>query len=139
MTSRCIDCKDAGITTGRKTPHPGPRCATHHRAKRSSRRSMTAEQRWKQVYGITADEYWRIYRYQGSRCFICERATGARKRLSVDHCHATGIVRGLLCQKCNRDILGHLRDEIVAFERAIDYLSEPPATRIIGERVVPTF
>lgn len=100
---------------------------------------MSAEQRWQQVYGISADEYWALYRYQLGRCFICERATGARKRLSVDHCHATGRVRGLLCQRCNRDILGHLRDEIVAFERAIDYLSEPPAFRILGERVVPNF
>lgn len=133
----CIDCLDEGITTKRKAPHPGPRCATHHRAKRSQRRSLTQEQRWMQVYGITGDEYWAIYRYQLGRCFICERATGARKRLSVDHCHATGVVRGLLCSTCNSRVLGHLRDEIAAFERAIDYLSQPPAVRIIGERIVP--
>lgn len=135
----CVDCADEGITTSRKAPHPGPRCATHHRAKRTVRRSENAETRWKNVYGITADEYWRIYKYQGGTCFICQRATGVRKRLSVDHCHETGIVRGLLCSTCNSRVLGHLRDEIEAFERAIDYLNEPPATRIIGHRVVPNF
>jgi hypothetical protein len=90
-----------------------------------------------QVYGITADEYWSIYRYQMGRCFICERATGVRKKLSVDHCHATGIVRGLLCSTCNSRVLGHLRDDISAFERAIDYLTSPPAVQVIGERIVP--
>ena len=90
------------------------------------------------MYGITADEYWAIYRYQQGRCFICQRATGVRKKLSVDHCHETGIVRGLLCQRCNRDILGHLRDDTDAFERCIDYLKQPPAVRVIGRRTVPT-
>jgi hypothetical protein len=135
----CVDCADEGVTTARKAPHPGPRCATHHRAKRANRRSQTQEQRWTQVYGITGDEYWAIYRYQLGRCFICERATGARKKLSVDHCHATGIVRGLLCSTCNSRVLGHLRDDTDAFRRAIDYLERPPATRVIGRRVVPNF
>ena len=135
----CLDCVEEGITTSRKAPHPGPRCATHHRARRANRRSTTQEQRWISVYGITGDEYWRIYRYQLGVCAICQRATGARKRLSVDHCHKTGIVRGLLCSTCNSRVLGHLRDDISAFERAIDYLQEPPATRVIGLRPVPDF
>jgi hypothetical protein len=137
MTKRCITCVDEGITTNRKTPHPGPRCATHHRARRSARRSMTAEQRWQQIYGITAEEYWSIHQYQEGTCAICQRATGVRKRLSVDHCHATGTVRGLLCQPCNRNILGHARDEIEFFERAIDYLRFPPAVEVIGQRITP--
>lgn len=136
---QCIDCQAEGLGSTRKAPHVGPRCATHHRAKRVTRRSMTAEQRWRQVYGISADEYWSIYQYQGGRCFICERATGKTKRLSVDHCHTTGIVRGLLCTMCNSRVLGHLRDDLDAFERAIDYLTSPPATRVIGLRVVPNF
>lgn len=92
-----------------------------------------------QTYGISADEYWLIYRYQLGTCAICQRATGVKKRLSVDHCHATGIVRGLLCSTCNSRVLGHLRDDTEALERAIDYLHHPPATRVIGHRVVPNF
>ena len=90
-----------------------------------------------QVYGITGQEYWAIYEYQGKRCYICQRATGVRKRLSVDHCHETGIVRGLLCQRCNRDVLGHLRDDPEAFWRGAQYLQNPPAVMVIGERIVP--
>ena len=133
----CIDCTDEGITTSRKAPHPGPRCATHHRAKRINKRTSSQEQRWMQVYGITGEEYWRIYRYQLSTCAICQRANGSRKRLSVDHCHKTGIVRGLLCSTCNSRVLGHLRDDVEALERAIDYLNEPPAVRVIGKRITP--
>ena len=133
----CIDCSDEGITTNRKAPHPGPRCATHHRAKRRSRTTATWAQRIWETYGITEEEYWAIYRYQLGHCFICERATGAKKRLSVDHCHASGLVRGLLCTACNRNVLGHLRDNKDAFVRVIDYLTQPPAVRIIGDRIVP--
>jgi len=135
---RCVDCVDEGITTSRKAPHPGPRCATHHRAKRAKRSSATREQRWEQIYGITAEDYWLIWEYQQGYCYICERAKGiGRKRLSVDHCHDTGLVRGLLCQRCNRDILGHARDEVEFFERCIEYLTNPPAVAAIGERIVP--
>ncbi|MBB3752441.1 hypothetical protein FHT44_004953 [Mycolicibacterium sp. BK634] len=139
----CIDCVKEGITTQRKTtdskgnPYPGPRCATHHRLKRAQRKSVTQEQRWLQVYGITAEEYWLIYEEQDGRCAICRRATGASKMLSVDHDHKSGVVRGLLCLGCNRNVLGHARDEIEFFERAIEYLNAPPAVRAIGVRTVP--
>lgn len=134
---QCIDCVDEGVTTQRKASFPGPRCATHHRAKRTKRKTNTQEQRWIQTYGITAEEYWGIYRYQLKTCAICQRATGVKKRLSVDHCHETGVVRGLLCTTCNSRVLGHLRDDVAALERAIDYLESPPAVRVIGRRITP--
>lgn len=133
----CIDCADEGITTTRKAPYPGPRCATHHRAKRVVRKAGAQEARWAKTYGITAQEYWAIHRHQNGVCAICERATGATKRLSVDHCHKTGHVRGLLCTTCNAKILGHLRDDPDALQRAINYLHNPPAIHVIGERIVP--
>ncbi|WP_244431641.1 endonuclease VII domain-containing protein [Segniliparus rugosus] len=136
---RCVDCVSEGIVTRRKTKPPGPRCATHARARRAGRRDTSWEARILATYGITAEEYWRIYESQGGVCYICRRATGARKRLSVDHCHKTGRVRGLLCQKDNRDVLGHLRDDPEALRRAVEYLESPPAQRVVGERVVPGF
>lgn len=136
-TNRCKDCVAEGITTKRKlatkrdgTPHPGPRCVTHQRARRSTTQDQAWERRLKAVYGLTAEQYWRIYEYQGGVCYICRRATGAHKRLSVDHCHTTGLVRGLLCGPCNRDVVGHLRDDPAAFSRGIDYLDKPPAQRL---------
>jgi hypothetical protein len=79
------------------------------------------------VYGIQPDDYDRLYAAQGGRCAICRRATGKTRRLSVDHDHASGKVRGLLCRPCN-DLLGHARDDVDFFERAITYLLDPPAT-----------
>jgi hypothetical protein len=134
---RCIDCVKEGITSRRKALGIPPLCATHRRGRKSKRRAYSWEKHIQDTYGITPEEYWAIYEYQGGKCAICRRATGARKKLSVDHCHATGRVRGLLCQKCNRDVLGHLRDEPEALLRGITYLNQPPAILVIGTRVVP--
>lgn len=141
---RCIDCVAEGISTRRKLATtkngrlvPGPRCATHHRSKRRNRQRYSHERHILETYGITSEEYWEIYRAQGGCCYICRRAKGARKKLSVDHCHKTGMVRGLLCTVCNKYVLGHLRDEPEAAQRVIDYLKSPPAVAVIGVRITP--
>lgn len=85
---------------------------------------------------MTLDEYEEIKAYQGGRCAICQRATGAYKALAVDHDHATGYDRGLLCSTCNKT-LGHARDDVAFFERAIQYLKNPPAFAVIGRRIAP--
>ena len=66
-----------------------------------------------------------------------QRANGKYKRLSVDHDHKTGIIRGLLCTMCNKYTLGWARDCIEFFKRAIAYLTNPPAVQVIGERIAP--
>ena len=81
-------------------------------------------------YGINRTDYDNAYAFQNGLCFLCRRATGKTRRLSVDHDHATGDVRGLLCRPCN-GILGHARDDISFFERAIEYLKDPPFQKMI--------
>jgi hypothetical protein len=124
----CIDCPPG---SRRPVTRPGPRCATHQRARK---RALAAKKHgdwiWK-TYGITAEQYASMLRYQGGKCFICQRATGKRRRLAVDHDHKTGKVRGLLCNPCNRDVLGHLRDSVAALERAVTYLRYPPADQVL--------
>lgn len=141
---RCIDCVAEGITTNRKLattnsgrPVPGPRCFTHHRAKRSTRRNYSHSRHIKETYDISAEEYELIYKAQGGVCYICRRARGIKRKLSVDHCHRTGMVRGLLCRNCNRDVLGHLRDDLDAVMRVVEYLKHPPAVAVIGIRITP--
>lgn len=133
----CVDCKREGITTRRVAKYPGPRCATHHRLKRKQRRDYNHAEHIGRTYGITAEEYQAIYEAQGGRCYICQRATGARRKLAVDHDHDSGYVRGLLCRPCNHKVLGHLRDDTEALQRAINYLNNPPAFGVIGKRKVP--
>lgn len=132
---KCIDCHPANK---RNAPHPGPRCATHHKKARSERKGAQHEKHIEETYNITAEEYWQLYHAQEGMCAICQRATGKIRRLSVDHdhqccngSHSCGYcVRGLLCRTCNSKVLGHLRDDIDALERAIEYLREPPSTRL---------
>ena len=124
-------CKDCEPGSKRPAPHPGPRCATHHRAIRVERRTAAHGRYVEITYGITEAQYEAILKVQNGRCYICQRATGARRRLAVDHNHATGEVRGALCKPCNRDVLGHLRDDVGALQRAIDYLTNPPARRVL--------
>ncbi|SRR5881394_1007110 len=74
-------------------------------------------------YGITMDDYSRMFEEQEGLCKICRcRQPNARfKYLSVDHDHETGRVRGLLCMNCNRG-LGLFDHDPILLEKAIDYL-----------------
>jgi hypothetical protein len=85
-------------------------------------------------YSLKAGDYDLFYEFQGGKCAICLRATGATKRLSVDHNHKLGFnregVRGLLCGPCNQ-MLGHGRDDPAFFQRVIHYLTNPPAQEAI--------
>ncbi|WP_372907156.1 endonuclease VII domain-containing protein [Saccharopolyspora indica] len=136
---RCKDCTAEGITTRRKAPYPGPRCTTHHRANKKQRKEYSHKSHVEETYGITYEQYWAIYKAQGGVCFICKRANGTRRKLSVDHDHSccsgstscSKCVRGLLCSTCNRYVLGHLRDDTTALQRAIWYLANPPAHGVI--------
>ncbi len=120
-------------TSGKRpAPHPGPRCATHWRVEKNRRKQAAHEKRVQNVYGLGDGDYGVIYKGQGGRCAICQRATGATRKLSVDHDHKTGEVRGLLCRPCN-NLLGHARDDTEFFERAKQYLINPPA-RVILEK-----
>lgn len=69
-------------------------------------------------YGITLDDYEKMYLEQDGRCKLCLRE---EKLLFVDHCHATGKVRGLLCNSCNK-ALGLFHDNKDALRRAVDYV-----------------
>jgi hypothetical protein len=52
-------------------------------------------------YGITVREYGRMLALQDGVCALCHHPP-KKKRLSVDHNHKTGKVRGLLCYRCNK-------------------------------------
>lgn len=126
-------CKDCPADSKRPAPYPGPRCATHNREVKKQRSEKAHGKRIEATYGITTNQYRAIWEAQGGRCAICQRANGTRKRLAVDHDHKTGEVRGLLCGPCNHDVLGHLREDIDALNRAIGYLINPPARTVLGE------
>lgn len=55
----------------------------------------------KRRYGVTPEQYAKMFELQGGTCAICRRPP-RRRRLSVDHDHTTKRVRGLLCFTCNK-------------------------------------
>lgn len=73
-------------------------------------------------YRITADSFWDLVMAQGWACPLCRVVfePGGTKMV-VDHNHASGAVRGVLCMSCNTG-LGHLKDSPDVLERAIEYL-----------------
>lgn len=63
-------------------------------------------------YGMSHEDYERKLGAQNGRCACCDRPlqkTRAGKSPHIDHCHATGRVRGILCVRCN-NVLGMVKD-----------------------------
>lgn len=91
------------------------------------RNQSRAALRREEIYGLTVEQYEQLLVKQGGRCAICQTEQGTgRDSLHVDHDHAHGPVRGLLCKRCNVG-LGLFRDNAVSLQRAIEYLGRPPA------------
>lgn len=87
------------------------------------------------TYGITLEEYETLIEGQGGVCAICGRPPKVN-RLHTDHDHVTLLVRGALCYQCNANVIKrHHTGELL--RRAADYLDNPPAIAIIGERFAP--
>ena len=82
-------------------------------------------------YGIDAETYDRLFIQQEGKCAICKRtpdkAPGKWGVLHVDHCHATGNVRGLLCYRCNSAV-GGFGDDPSLMRAALTYLEKTSAS-----------
>lgn len=135
-------CKDCDPGSRRPAPYPGPRCATHHRAVKKTRSSSSRKSHLKNTYNMTPEQYEQLYEFQNGLCYICgpySGRNGRNKNLSVDHDHSCcpgrtscgKCTRGLLCSRCNQ-LLGSIRDNPEAFQRGIDYLTNPPARKVFN-------
>jgi|SRR5688572_3321358 len=77
-------------------------------------------------YGVSVEWYESTLRAQGGVCAICGGINMGKLseiKLSIDHCHETGLVRGLLCKMCNLAI-SYLRDDPELCRKAAGYLEE---------------
>ncbi len=99
----CRPCSNAKAKESRDRVHGGSR---HYHLKRR--------------YGLGADEVEAMLAEQNGVCPICERSLSV-KDAHVDHDHATGTVRAVLCFNCNGG-LGQFRDDPNAVFRAAAYL-----------------
>lgn len=73
----------------------------------------------KHAYGLSREQYLSLVDSKQA-CEICSQPFSGREPF-VDHDHATGIVRGLLCSSCNK-LLGNAKDRIKTLLSAVDYL-----------------
>jgi len=78
-----------------------------------------SEYRLKCLYNITPKKYREMILLQENKCGICN--IKLTKVINIDHCHKTGIVRGILCRNCNLG-LGFFNDNVDSLRRAINYL-----------------
>jgi Autographiviridae endonuclease VII len=89
---------------------------------RSTGKDVKRNYRMVNMYGITLDEYNKMFESQNGCCAICKtHQSFLNKKLAVDHNHAIGNVRGLLCDKCNK-ALGMVNDNIEILKRMMKYL-----------------
>jgi len=73
-------------------------------------------------YGLTEESYNALVSKQNNCCAICgTNPMAIGEELSIDHCHETGKVRGLLCRPCNLGI-GNLKDSLELVLKAANYL-----------------
>lgn len=72
----------------------------------------------KDQYGLTKDEYFEILDKTNGLCPICNRKIN---KPNVDHCHNTGVIRGIICFQCNLG-MGNFNDDIERLKNAIKYL-----------------
>jgi hypothetical protein len=85
-------------------------------------KKYTQETRLKYKYGISVEQWNKMFESQNGSCLICRYKFGQKKSdCYVDHCHNTSVVRGLLCQPCNSTI-GYAKDNPDILRSAAEYL-----------------
>lgn len=110
-------------------------------------RKARAKRLWDN-YKLTLEQYDIILQYQGGVCYACgEREPVAERRLAVDHDHKSGLVRGLLCSRCN-PVLGKIERAFTRYGlgkvldlnvvkwiiRISHYVESEPATKALGKK-----
>ncbi len=118
--SHCRACQNARLREYRRK-HPEREAARSRRYRQRNPDKVRARNIAKR--GATLEDYDVILARQGGVCAICKTPPPEGKHLSVDHCHATGVVRGLLCGKCNSG-LGMFADDPGRLIAAVTYLKE---------------
>jgi hypothetical protein len=117
---RLLECQKK-----RRDANPEPfrrRSREYHHAHRQERLLAMREWKRKKVYGLSPELFEEMFQKQGYSCAICKKnISNSTRNQHVDHDHATGKVRGILCSCCNVGI-GQFEDDIRRMELAISYI-----------------
>jgi hypothetical protein len=104
-----------------------PRAPSHMYCSQLCADTGMTNKRLKKEYGLTNEDVLIMYEKQEHKCAICGTEgfslnKAYQLKLVVDHCHTTGVVRGMLCHNCNR-ALGLMQDDVNILQNAINYLT----------------
>lgn len=121
LRSDCKDCRNAYRRKYRQKNKP--QFTKYENTEKFKNKSF--EQKLKRQYGITIQDFNIMLNNQNGLCKLCNKPEihKTKKKLSVDHCHITGKVRGLLCHRCNV-FLGLVKEDISVLNKAIEYLAK---------------
>jgi hypothetical protein len=100
---------------------PGQKLAQQRYYAKPEKRRIRQSSKYLRLYGITLYDAGCMLARQGGRCGICRTDAPGHRGWHVDHDHATGKVRGILCTLCNI-ALGGFRDSTENLTNAIAYL-----------------
>ena len=91
---------------------------------RDNNKPIVMNTRLKYYYGIGYNDYNNLFNKQNGCCAICgKHQSELNRKLSVDHNHNTGVVRGLLCRNCNSAI-GLLKEDVNIINNALKYINK---------------
>lgn len=108
-TGNMVYCRDCELAKQR---------ASYASGKPTRGRDYSHRRSIRQRYGLTGEQYQAMVEAQGGQCAICGEQP---ERLRVDHDHATGAIRELLCNHCNV-ALAQARDNRDLLRAMIAYL-----------------
>lgn len=132
MKKKCCTCKKTKhVRAFNKHRDHKDGLSSHCRLcnKKSSRayyyqdRDRARQKRREATYGITAEALQVLFISQNEVCALCERSLEGSRQFNVDHCHTTQIVRGILCNRCNR-ALGFFDDDPARMRKAANYVEK---------------
>jgi hypothetical protein len=122
------ECKPCGLKLNREYYQRAEVKEKHNEYQRKRYRDnpdLKKRQHLKYKYGITLEEYKQKIQEQGYKCYICkaDKPGGNGTYFYVDHNHATGQVRDLLCHNCNY-VIGYAKENKDILLSVIEYLSK---------------
>ncbi len=99
------------------------------------KKPVRAATKHRRVLAATREHYDDVLELQGGHCALCPTPPKADRRMDTDHNHSTLVVRGLLCQRCNR--FG-VKDWMTVewAEALVEYLRDPPYQQVLRKKVI---
>jgi hypothetical protein len=126
-TAACKNCWNSYIRDRMKRPDvAAKRKAFDSSLPRLNRQNRSYAYRKYGEVGVLLDE---IRSAPNAVCMTCGRPPRGKARLCIDHNHATGEARGVVCSDCNI-ILGKVDEDPAVLRRLADYLDDPPARHL---------